>query len=321
MEVSIEIILLKDSTESNLAKPRWGYAAMKFLRKVGFVNSVIIGVILLLWAGVFFINGLFGAYAWTMLKMILPIIGMLGIVINSVLFILFAIKKKKTIKILINLIINVGLTFPILLTMNVISFAYPNDIDNAKPAVTAKWPFTEKTTVGWGGDAVEDNLPHATWSSERWAYDLVMEPYDVKSKNNEDYGIWDKEVHSPVSGTVVAASGDEADIEPGSEEFTSLEGNHVYIKIDKTGTYLLVNHLKKGSVSVKEGDHLKPGDIIGRVGNSGSTSEPHLHIHHQKQDPTKVIYPILAEGLPLFFEDINREHMPKKGSVVTVDKP
>jgi len=46
----------------------------------------------------FFINGLFGAYAWAMLKMLLPIIDMLGIAINSVLIILFAVKKKKTIK-------------------------------------------------------------------------------------------------------------------------------------------------------------------------------------------------------------------------------
>lgn len=115
----------------------------------------------------FFINGLFGAYAWVMINIIFPVLGIFGILINSMLFILFAIKKKKTIKIFINLIINLGLTFPILLTMNVISFAYPNDIDHAKPSVTAKWPFTEKIIVGWGGDAVEDNLAHAAWPSER----------------------------------------------------------------------------------------------------------------------------------------------------------
>ncbi|MGG3801652.1 M23 family metallopeptidase [Metabacillus fastidiosus] len=65
------------------------------------------------------------------------------------------------------------------------------------------------------------------------------------------------------------------------------------------------------------GDHVNQGDVIGRVGNRGSTSEPHLHIHHQRQDPTKVIYPILAEGLPLFFEDINGESMPQKGDIIT----
>lgn len=176
--------------------------------------------------------------------------------------------------------------------------------------------MAEQTVVGWGGDTTKDNLPHVIWSSERWAYDLVMEPYDIESENNEDYGIWDKEVYSPVSGTVVAAYDDEADIEPGTEEFSSMEGNYVYIKIDETGTYLLLNHLKKDSVSLKVGERVNPGDLIGRVGNSGSTSEPHLHIHHQRQDPTKVIYPILAEGLPLFFEGINGDKVPGKGEVI-----
>lgn len=73
-----------------------------------------------------------------MLKMLLSIIDIFGIVINGVIIIHFALKKKKTIKIFINLIINAGLTFPIFLTMNVISFAYPNDIDDAKPSITAE---------------------------------------------------------------------------------------------------------------------------------------------------------------------------------------
>lgn len=220
-------------------------------------------------------------------------------------------------KLCVNLIVNIVLVFPLLMTMNIIILAYPNNLEHTKPAVTVKWPFNEQTVVGWGGDTVENNLPHVIWSSERWAYDLVMEPYDIGSSNNEDYGIWNKEVHSPVSGTVIAAYDEEADIVPGSEEFISMEGNYVYIKVDETGTYLLLNHLKKDSVSVKVGDQVNQGDVIGRVGNSGSTSEPHLHIHHQRQDPTKVIYPILAEGLPLFFEDINGKSMPQKGDIIT----
>lgn len=131
------------------------------------------------------------------------------------------------------------------MTMNIILCAYPNTIKRAQPSITVSWPLTEKTVVGWGGNSVKDNLPHATWASERWAYDLVMEPYNINSDSNEDYGIWNKEIHSPVSGIVIAVSDDEADIKPGSENFISMEGNHVYIKIKETGTYLLLNHLKK----------------------------------------------------------------------------
>ncbi|MNW65229.1 putative peptidase [compost metagenome] len=96
-----------------------------------------------------------------------------------------------------------------------------------------------------------------------------------------------------------------------------MEGNYVYIKIDETGTYLLLNHLRKDSVLVNVGDHVNAGDRLGHVGNSGSTSEPHLHIHHQRQDPTKTLSPILAEGFPLFFNGIDAESMPQKGTIVT----
>ncbi|RLL43963.1 M23 family metallopeptidase [Oceanobacillus piezotolerans] len=202
------------------------------------------------------------------------------------------------------------------MTMNIIQLPYPNDIDRVDPAVTVYWPLAEETVVGFGGDKLEHNQKHVTWASERWAYDLVMEPYDIGSMRNEDYGIWNKEVFSPVRGKVIGAYDGEADVEPNSEEFTSMAGNYVYIRIEETGTYLLLVHLKKDSVMVEAGDYVQPGDVIGRVGNSGSTSEPHLHIHHQRQDPTKMLYPTLAEGLPLFFEEINGEAMPNGGDVV-----
>lgn len=283
------------------------------------LNFTLIAVIIFLWFSIFFIHGLIGAYAWALIKMVLPIIGFIGVLINIFLLIFGIAKRKKKNKLFVNFIVNLVLIFPILMTLNIIQFIYPSNVERVKPSITAKWPFDEETVVAWGGDSVETNLIHVTWPSERWAYDLVMEPYDIGSKNNEDYGIWNKEVYSPISGVVIAAYDDEEDIAPGSEDFITLEGNHVYIKIDDTDTYLLLNHLKKGSVTVKVGDRVKQGDVIGRIGNSGSTSEPHLHIHHQRQDPTKVLHPILAEGLPLYFEGINGEDMPEKGEIILPD--
>lgn len=55
----------------------------------------------------------------------------------------------------------------------------------------------------------------------------------------------------------------------------------------------------------------------GDTRNSGSTSEPHLHIHHQRQNPTATLHPILAEGLPLYFEGTDAEVIPLKGTIVT----
>ncbi|MEX3746961.1 MULTISPECIES: M23 family metallopeptidase [Lysinibacillus] len=288
----------------------------KLLRKYGYTNGVLIALILLLWISAFFIGDLFGVYSWTILKLILPVVGAIGLMINFVMLIILIVKKQRSVKLFMNIVINIIFIFPILMTMNIILCAYPNTIERTQPSITVGWPLTEETVVGWGGNLVKGNLPHAVWASERWAYDLVMEPYNINSDSNENYGIWNKEINAPVSGIVVAVSNDEADITPGTEDFTSIEGNYVYIKIKETGTYLLLNHLKKDSVTVEVGDTVEPGDVIGRVGNSGSSSEPHLHIHHQRQDPTKVIHPVLAEGLPLFFEDIDGDLMPKKGALI-----
>ena len=47
--------------------------------------------------------------------------------------------------------------------------------------------------------------------------------------------------------------------------------------IDQGGEFSYLAHLKKGSVTVKPGDKVERGEIIGQIGNSGNSSEPHLH--------------------------------------------
>lgn len=289
--------------------------------KIGKVNKIlnfiIVIILIILWGSVFLIHGIAGAVSWALAKLFFAPIGVLLAFTSLILIIICLVKKKKVIQKSITLLLSLILAFPILMLFNVIQMEYPANINKARPSVTVLWPLEEKTIVGWGGNTVETNAPHAIWASERWAYDLVMEPHSISSRKLEDYGIYGKEIVAPISGTVVEAYDGESDIEPTTEDFLSMEGNHVYIKIDETGTYLLLNHLKKGSVLVKAGDHVNEGKVIGRVGNSGTTSEPHLHIHHQRQDPTKTINPIFAEGLPLYFKDIDDKSMPEKGSIVT----
>ena len=92
-------------------------------------------------------------------------------------------------------------------------------------------------------------------------------------------------------------------------------GNHVVLSLDG-GTFLVLAHLQRGSVQVKAGDTAREGQVLGRCGNSGHTSEPHIHIHHQRQDPLK--YPVnFAEGLPLYFRDHGGPRMPEGGLVLS----
>ena len=190
--------------------------------------------------------------------------------------------------------------------------AYPADVYSASLKATVRFPLNQTALVGWGGNRIETNYPHAVVPSERWAYDLLIPPAGMKSSKLEDYGIYGAEVVAPASGTVISIKNDESDLKPGTDNFDSMTGNHIYVRLDKTGTYLILAHLKKGSIRVQEGQHIKEGTVVAKVGNSGNSSEPHLHIHHQRQDPSKTSI-FLSEGLPLYFREVEGPSMPEGG--------
>jgi hypothetical protein len=58
----------------------------------------------------------------------------------------------------------------------------------------------------------------------------------------------------------------------------TIDGNHVIIDIGG-GAYAFYAHLQPGSINVRVGAHVKRGQVLGKLGNSGNTSAPHLHFH------------------------------------------
>lgn len=73
-----------------------------------------------------------------------------------------------------------------------------------------------------------------------------------------------------------------------------------YIVIDHgNGEYAFYAHIREGHVLVKPGDQVKQGQVIGRVGNTGNSSDPHLHFH--LMDSPDVL---TANGLPVMFTNI-----------------
>ena len=68
-------------------------------------------------------------------------------------------------------------------------------------------------------------------------------------------------------------------------------------------------------IKVKEGQHVNEGFVLAQVGNSGSSSEPHLHIHHQRENPSEVSM-FYTEGLPLYFRTKKGALMPERGTYV-----
>lgn len=73
-------------------------------------------------------------------------------------------------------------------------------------------------------------------------------------------------------------------------------GNHVIIDIGN-GYYAFYAHLKPGSLRVKTGDRVRRGQVIGLVGNTGNSTEPHLHFHVADANS-----PLGSEGVPYRFD-------------------
>lgn len=82
-------------------------------------------------------------------------------------------------------------------------------------------------------------------------------------------------------------------------------GNHVSIRInaaEATGreepAWVILAQLERGSITVKRGETVRAGDVVGRCGNSGNTSTPHLHVHMQTAER---VQPGGSWGLPVSF--------------------
>jgi murein DD-endopeptidase MepM/ murein hydrolase activator NlpD len=101
-----------------------------------------------------------------------------------------------------------------------------------------------------------------------------------EGRANEDYHCWGLPIVAPAAGTVVGMRDDMADNVPGRMDASVPPGNHVVLD-HGDDEYSFLAHLQQGSVRVQVGDVVASGDTLGLCGNSGNSSEPHLHYHLQ----------------------------------------
>jgi murein DD-endopeptidase MepM/ murein hydrolase activator NlpD len=161
-------------------------------------------------------------------------------------------------------------------------------------------PFQEQWLVFWGGHSLEQNR-HATVSNQRFAYDFdgIKEGKTFKGegKRNEDYYCFGRPVFAPGAGKVIAMENSVPENIPGETNPKHLMGNYVIID-HLNGEYSFLAHFKRGSVQVKVGDIVQQGQALAQCGNTGNSSEPHLHYHLQNKPSFED-----GEGLPAQFNN------------------
>jgi hypothetical protein len=161
-------------------------------------------------------------------------------------------------------------------------------------------PFHGEWFVGWGGRTLEENY-HAAATDQRFAYDLLvirdMRTHTGDGTLNEQYHCFGLEILAPGDGVVAGARDGLPDNRPGVMDRENPLGNHVVLD-HGNGEHSFLAHLRQGSVRVVAGDRVAAGTVLGLCGNSGRSSEPHLHYHLQTTPDFAA-----GEGLPAQFLD------------------
>jgi hypothetical protein len=141
---------------------------------------------------------------------------------------------------------------------------------------------------------------------QRFAIDWIQIGADGSThkgdpKDNKNYHAYGAEIHAPADGVVTEVRDGIPENVPDENAravpmtLETIGGNHVILDIGD-GKFAVFAHMQTGSVRVKLGDHVRRGQLLGLVGNSGNAAEPHLHFHIC--DANSVLS---CEGLPYAF--------------------
>lgn len=128
--------------------------------------------------------------------------------------------------------------------------------------------------------------------------------YSGDPKKNQSYHCYGADVIAVADGTVAAVHDGVPENIPDpikrAVEMTvkTAGGNYVAVDIGY-GRYALYGHLIPGTIKVKPGDRVRRGEVLGRLGNSGNSTEPHLHF--QISDAPSFLN---ADGLPYLYERV-----------------
>ncbi|TYR81828.1 M23 family metallopeptidase [Priestia megaterium] len=142
-----------------------------------------------------------------------------------------------------------------------------------------RMPITDEWFVFWGGTNQLVNY-HYVIDSQRYAYDLVRKQNETThykdGKQNEDYYAFGQKVVAPADGQIVKVVNNIYDNPIGETNAEQPAGNYVVIDHGQS-EYSLLAHFKHETIQVQAGEKVRAGQVIGLCGNSGNSSEAHIH--------------------------------------------
>lgn len=152
---------------------------------------------------------------------------------------------------------------------------------------------------------------HYGLDQQRDAIDLAI-PFERDSAHPPtrltDFPAYGQPLYAPADGVMVRVSDGQPDQPIGSSDTARPLGNHLVLQVGAE-RYVLMAHLRAGDIAVSEGQRVHRGQLLAAVGNSGNTSEPHLHLQVQSGldllDATGVPTPGLVT-FPMAFADADR---------------
>jgi hypothetical protein len=140
------------------------------------------------------------------------------------------------------------------------------------------------------------------WRGQMWGLDIFkLYPRGNRARgffpeNLQDYAIFGEPVYAPCTGEVVAVETELPDLIPPESDDVNKAGNYVLLRCGDEAVILLA-HLKRDSVVVRPGEQVSVGDRLGEIGNSGNTTEPHLHISAQRGVGKETILDAESRGM------------------------
>jgi biotin carboxyl carrier protein len=146
---------------------------------------------------------------------------------------------------------------------------------------------------------------------QRYAIDWVKVGADGRTfhgdeHNNKSYYAYDAEIHAVADGTIIEVKDGIPENLPNSGKIAApissdtLAGNHIIENLG-SGRFAAYAHLRPGSLKVKAGDKVRAGQVLAHLGNTGNSSEPHLHF----QICDAPSFPD-SEGLPFAISQFSR---------------